>query len=290
MLEPPLHIHGEKSMPNWSVICAINDEEVLRRCLASSPDIRSAREVILQQGCASAARAYNTGVEKATADLLVLVHQDVYLPEGWLGHLTQAVAVVSAHDPNWGVLGVWGVRSSGEGAGFLYCGATQRILGHSFEGGAEVETLDEVLLVLRKSSGLRFDERLGGFHMYGADICMEARTRSMKCYAIPAFCVHNTSQYAMLPLQFWQAYLAMRRKWYRRLPIRTTCTEITRWSWPMIRWNLVRATTLAPRRDPPPAKRVENPRQLYRELVTSGLIDPPDGRRAHSREHTPWHV
>lgn len=254
---------------NWSVISAVNNEAVVGRCLLSSPEIGLAREVILQRACASAAAAYNSGIEKATADLLVLVHQDVYLPERWLGAISRAVAALSAHDPEWGVLGAWGVQRSGEGKGFLYCGATRRVLGQSFEGAMEVETLDEVLLVVRKSSGLRFDEQLGGFHMYGADICMEAKRQGRKCYAIAAFCIHNTNQYGMLPLQFWQGYLAMRRKWKARLPIRTPCTEITRWCWPMIRWNVVRAVNLATGREGPPAKRVNDPGQLYRELVGS---------------------
>jgi len=111
--------------------------------------------------------------------------------------------------------------------------------------------------------------------MYGADICLEARRRGMKCYAIAPFCVHNTSQYGMLPLAFWKAYLMMRRKWKAELPIQTTCTEITRWSWPMLRWNVVRAINLATGRDKPPTKRVDNPGQLYRELIARGLVDPP---------------
>jgi hypothetical protein len=134
----------------------------------------------------------------------------------------------------------------------------------------EVRTLDEVLLILKKSSGLRFDQRIPGFHMYGADICLEAHRHGLKCYAISAFCIHNTNQYGLLPLQFWQGYLAMRRKWKAQLPIKTSCTEITRWCWPMIRSNVARAINLATGRDKPPAKRVSDPNQLCREIATTG--------------------
>jgi hypothetical protein len=258
-----------------SVISAVNDNEVLKHCLLSSAEIELAKEIILQRGYASAVAAYNAGIEKAAADLLVLVHQDVYLPGGWLEGLARAVAALSEQDPDWGVLGVWGVRPSGEGAGFLYCGATRRVLGHRFDGGVEVETLDEVLLIVRKSSGLRFDQQLRGFHMYGADICLEARRRGRKCYAIAAFCVHNTNQYGMLPLQFWQGYLALRRKWKDQLPIQTTCIKITKGCWPMLRWNVVRAINLATGRDKPPTKRVQDPSRLYLQLIHSGAIAPP---------------
>jgi hypothetical protein len=270
-------------MMEWSVISAVNDKSVLGRCLLSSPDIARARDLILQSGCRSAAAAYNAGIGEARTDLLVLVHQDVYLPEGWISSLRRAVARLSTQDPEWGVLGVWGVLRSGEGRGFLYCGANRRILGRAFEGGAEVETLDEVLLVVRKSSGLRFDERLAGFHMYGADICMEARRQGRRNYAIGAFCIHNTNQHGMLPLAFWRGYLGMRRKWRAQLPIKTTCTEITRWCWPMVRWNVVRAINLATGRDKPPTKRVSDPAPLYEELVAAGVVQPAGNRLSDSR-------
>src|SRR4051812_29330416 len=72
---------------DWSVISAVNNESVLRSCLLSSPDIRFASQVILQTGYNSAAAAYNAGIEKAKTDILVLVHQDVYLPARWLNQL-----------------------------------------------------------------------------------------------------------------------------------------------------------------------------------------------------------
>lgn len=260
---------------NWAFISAVNNEEVVKSSLLNSPGIQTATEVLLQRRFVSAAAAYNSAIHKAKSDLLVFVHQDVYLPEGWLMTAQGAVDVVSKTDPDWGVLGCWGIRPSGERAGFLYDGAWRRVRGSQFEGGLEVESLDEAVLVLRKSSGLRFDAKLAGFHMYGTDICLEARQRGMKCYAIAAFCIHNTNQYGMLPWQFWKAYLAMRRKWKRQLPIRTTCTEITRWCWPMLRWNLVRALNLATGRDKPPVKRVQDPSRLYLQLIQSGAIAPP---------------
>ena len=246
----------------WALISVVNDEEVLNGCLLRSPEIESANEIILQRGFASAAAAYNAAIEKAAADLLVLAHQDVYLPEGWLRVTKRALVDLAVTDPDWAVLGAWGIQRSGEGVGFLYCGAARRVLGGPFEGGVAVDTLDEVLLILRKSSGLRFDERLSGFHLYGSDICLEARRRRRKCYAIGAFCVHNTNQYWMLPWAFWMNYLFIRRKWRAELPIRTSCTEIARSCWPIVRWNIARAVNLATGRDKPPVKRVADPRQL----------------------------
>ncbi|HTY85969.1 MAG TPA: glycosyltransferase [Candidatus Acidoferrum sp.] len=259
---------------DWTLICATNDEQILRSCLLSSPDLPAARDVLLQRGFDGAAAAYNAAMDKARSDLLVFVHQDVYLPAGWLARVENAVGMISEKDPDWGVLGVWGVQTSGERAGLVYDGGWGRILGGQFDGGLEVESLDEMVLILRKSAGLNFDPRIAGFHMYGTDICLEAKRRGKKCYAIAALSIHNTNQYWMLPWQFWKGYWAMRKKWRAQLPVKTTCTDITRWCWPMIRWNVVRGVNLLTRRDSAPLKRVADPRHLYQELIASGKVAP----------------
>src|SRR4029077_15089071 len=137
---------------DWTVISATNNEEVLKSCLLNSPDIREASEVILQRGYTSAAAAYNCAIDRAQSDLLVFVHQDVYLPRGWLASLRRALDLLSTLNPNWGILGVYGVNKSwDDGAGFIYCAANGK-LGNVFEGVREVRSLDEVILIMRKSS------------------------------------------------------------------------------------------------------------------------------------------
>jgi len=256
----------------WSVISAVNDERVLKSSLLNSPGIESAAEVILQRGYPSAAAAYNAAIQKATTDLLVFVHQDVYLPEGWIDSVKKALEPLSLQDPNWGIVGVWGTLEGKHPVGCLYWTGD---LGweEPFEGAKEVESLDEVVLIFRKSSGLVFDERLPGYHLYGADLCMEAISRGKKCYAISALCIHNTNTERFLPLQFWKCYLFMRRKWKDRLPIDTPCTRITFWCWPIIRWHLVcaRDVVLGRRKK---LSRVENPGEIYDTLLARGVVPP----------------
>ena len=97
----------KQKIMQWSVISAVNDEHVLRTSLLDSPGIRSANEVILQRCYASAASAYNTAIRKASSDLLVFLHQDVYLPEGWIETVMKAMDVLSVQDPT-GVCSVYG--------------------------------------------------------------------------------------------------------------------------------------------------------------------------------------
>jgi hypothetical protein len=249
----------------WSVVAAVNDEQILNSCLLRSPDIELAADIILQKGYASAAEAYNAGIRKSKGEIVLLVHQDVYLPAAWIDHVRRAIGSISARDPNWGVVGVYGVKDDGGHAGYVY---DYRTLGEQFEGGIEVAVLDELLLILRHSSGLLFDESLPGFHMYGADICLEARRRGMKSYAVSAFCIHNSPE-SKMPLEFWKAYLFMRRKWKSQLPIKTTCTEITRFCWPMVQWNIYNAVLLAfgGKKTCVRRERVPDPSLLYQSLL-----------------------
>jgi len=84
------------------------------------------------------------------------------------------------------------------------------------------------VLILRKSSGLRFDESLPHFHFYGTDICLQASKRGMKSYAISAFCIHNTNEPLVLPTEFYQCCEHIRSTWRACLPIQTTCIRLTK--------------------------------------------------------------
>lgn len=260
----------------WSVIAAVNNQEVLESCLLRSPEVMQATDHLWQRGYASAAQAYNAALDQATTDVLVFAHQDVFLPAGWINQLQQSLQWFAQHDPHWAVAGIWGVQRSGARYGSVYCTGLGKKLGTDFTPPVEVRTVDELLFVVRKSSGVRFDEGLPGYHMYGTDICLEAQRRGLKCYAISAFCIHNTNGYGMLPWQFWKCYLIMRRKWKQALPVITPCTEITRGCGPMLRWNAVQAANLLLKRHQA-GKRTADPAQLYCELVATGKVRPSTG-------------
>jgi hypothetical protein len=99
-----------------------------------------------------------------------------------------------------------------------------RLLRDGPELPARVDTLDELLLVLRKDSPLRFDARLG-FHFYGADVCLAAREQGLAAVALDALCYHN-SPHAGLPPAFFDSAQTFAAKWPRHLPLATSCVRI----------------------------------------------------------------
>jgi hypothetical protein len=251
----------------WSIITAVNNDELLAHNLLRSPEVSQAKEVLLQKSFSSAAMAYNSGIDKSNTEILVFVHQDVYLPSGWLDCLKKALAYLSTHDPKWGVLGVRGVSSDSRFHGHIYCTGNKGILGETFTKPQRILTLDEVLLVVRKSSGLRFDAQLPGFHFYGTDICLESNRQNLQSYVIPAFCIHNTNGYESMPIEFWQSYSFIRKKWALQLPIRTPCIEVSRFPLAIPRarfrrwwWIAVKGYRVG--------HRVPDPVQLYAEVTS----------------------
>jgi hypothetical protein len=99
-----------------------------------------------------------------------------------------------------------------------------RVLRDGPELPARVATLDELLLVVRRDAGQRFDPALG-FHLYGADLCLQARERGLAVVAIEALCRHN-SRSVGLPRAFYESAQALARKWSHRLPVATPCAII----------------------------------------------------------------
>ena len=145
-------------------ITPCNNEAVLQSSLLASPALEGA-EVSVQRAAASASQAHNRGIATTRAEVMVFMHQDVYLPPGWMDQFRSALALLDRKDPSWGVLGLFGAERSGKGQGIIDSTGLQRMIGSRFEGVREVETLDEVMLVIRRSSGLRFDESFSGFHL-----------------------------------------------------------------------------------------------------------------------------
>jgi hypothetical protein len=217
----------------YTIITASNNIKMLNDNLLKSDAVKSADKIIVQENYKTASEAYNDAIDRSETDLLIFTHQDVYLPPNWCSDLAESIKRLDMGPTNWGVLGAWGVSTTRKGAGFMFCNAFGKTLGHSFSEPKEVQTLDEVLLIFRKSSGLRFDENLKGFHLYGSDLCLTANSMMLKNYAVSAFCLHNSTNYHAFPKDFWSSYKYLRKKWIEQTPICTSCTTITRSMRPM---------------------------------------------------------
>jgi hypothetical protein len=251
-------------------VIAVNDRKMFENNFMASPCFSESHnhQILMQEDFASASLAYNDALRRSDNDTVVFAHQDIILPSSWVDDLHLATARLESVDPHWGVLGCYGMTADAEERGYVYSNG-QGILGQAFAAPQIVQTLDEIVLILRKSSKLGFDDRFPYFHLYGADICLTAANRGRKSYAISAFCVHNTQQNLVLPKEFYDCYRALKGKWKSSLPIFTTCVSVTRFDMPMHERQIREAwlSFIVSRRIG--ATRVADGRALMRQLDSS---------------------
>ena len=220
-----------------SFLACVSDGSTLESNLLRSPCLIGdwPHEVVAVKNCPSAAAGLNLGLERAQCEFVVCVHQDVYLPAGWDRCLMQQLQEAERRFGSIGVAGVYGVgeviepQHSGQPLQAERIGWVVdrgRMLRDGPELPAQVAILDELLLVVRRDAGLRFDPDLG-FHLYGADICLQARERGLAVVALAALCHHN-SRSVGLPEAFYRSAEVFARKWSHWLPVATPCVFIDR--------------------------------------------------------------
>jgi hypothetical protein len=190
-------------------------------------------EVTVIKNCPSAGAGLNRGLERARHEWVVCIHQDVVLGDGWDRCVAQQLREAERRFGPIGVAGVYGVGDAipaPEPDGVFSAARTGWVVdrGRVLRDGpalpAAIATLDELLLIVRRDAGLRFDDALG-FHLYGADLCLQARARGLGVVVVEALCQHN-SRSVGLPEAFYESARVLARKWEHRLPVATPCAVI----------------------------------------------------------------
>jgi hypothetical protein len=208
---------------NIQIVCASHSDAILSANLRRSP-LLADTPLHVEKDAPSAAVAYNRALQATTADIVVFAHHDVYLPAGWDRLLQRRLRELPA---DWAVFGAFGIGLDGNAIGPVWSSSLGGIVGQIPSGPVPVQSYDEMLLVLRRDSGLVFDESLPEWHMYGTDIAQIARAagRGAYCGALPT--VHNDRFHPFVGDDFIECYHFMRRKWAGVLPISTPITKIS---------------------------------------------------------------
>lgn len=225
-------------MNDWvHVYCCARqvDKPRLEADLASSPEIRNGEiGLTVLWDKESAAGAYSQATKAAMARILVFAHCDVYFPQGWFDRLAWEVDRLSTLDRDWAVAGISSLTRSGELVGRIFDTSlepvfpkTLGIFGKALATPLPIVSADELVLIVRKDSGVSFDPSLPEFHLYGTDIILEAERRGMRSYGLDMPLIHNAKAQLQLGPDYARAYRYMLRKWRDRLPVPTTCGPLT---------------------------------------------------------------
>jgi len=149
-------------------------------------------------------------------------------------------------DPKWAIAGNAGVNQ----AGLTFVTNGLRMPKVSGKKGAKgfhpVYTLDENLLIVKAEARLSLSYDLGGFHLYGLDLCDVARRLGRTCYVAPMPWYHGS--HGTMNTSFYQKVSEFESKMrnYRWPKIwATTCTFLTVSQSPLIRaWARARGCWL----------------------------------------------
>jgi hypothetical protein len=224
---PKLAPQSKSSSPyGYSLAAAVNNDVVLSRCLAQSPDLHRFTTFKAYRGYTSAGRAYNDAIDDSNADVIVFAHQDVYFPAGFYDRLGSAVSEVERIDSNWAVIGLIGVSSEGQLGGEVWSSGIGRVVGESICQPVQADSIDEMVIVLRKASGVRFDAALPGYHLYGLDVVQTARSAGLSSWIVQLPAVHHSKPLLTLDHTYRRAWLYTRNKWRHQLPIRSLICDI----------------------------------------------------------------
>ncbi len=235
-----------------SFVVCLSDEATLTANLLASPCLGpdSPHEVIAVRNAPSAAAGLSLGLARARHELVVGLHQDVVLPSGWDRRVVEQYRRAERRFGPIGVAGIYGVGTVRAAPGRPR--AAERI-GRVVDRGRLLEerpalpapaaTLDELLLIVRRDTPLRFDPALG-FHLYGADLCLQARERGLAVVVLDALCHHNSRSLA-LPEAFLASAEVFARKWAHRLPVATPCAAFDRAGQVFVLGNTEPQTSLA---------------------------------------------
>ena len=207
--------------PRVHFICPVNNEYTYKNVFLRSLQANRYASLTKVIGATSGAQAFNESiVHLPPGEIAVLVHQDVYLPPYWTDRM-EAIF----DNLEFGVAGCVGAGSSGFFAD-LYASQTEHIEYNLDKLPALVDSLDELLLAFPSDTPIRLDPDLG-WHMYGADACVQAKKWGLQPYAIRNSVVHMCSRVNYVPTldpTFLRSLAIFIRK--HPDPIRTTMVTV----------------------------------------------------------------
>jgi hypothetical protein len=217
---------GPYTGPPLTFVACVNDDLQLHHNLLASPCLAEGHphEVLLYRGMSSAAEGLNRGIREASHELVVLVQQDIYLPSWWPAGLAL----------QWSAAAPGGTVSVGGPVGVRYREGGRTHVGHAVDRDrlfsmptplpADVDGLDELVMVVPKDVEERFDPALG-WHLYGTDLALQAHAKGHRVVVLDVP-VHHNSLLAELDGTYHHAESVLATKWPRELPIVTNSTTI----------------------------------------------------------------
>ncbi|QTE40308.1 hypothetical protein J3L18_15050 [Mucilaginibacter gossypii] len=136
----------------------------------------------------------NSFLQTAKGEYIIICHQDILLIENEsnIQNLDKRIAEMDVLDPNWAILGNAGAAAR------LYDRLAIKI---AYPNGfidlkgnlpQQVCSIDENFMLVKSSANLSLSSNIGGYHLYGLDICTVASVLGYKAYVIDFLLIHKS--------------------------------------------------------------------------------------------------
>jgi len=170
-------------------------------------------------------RGLNRALAEARGRYVVLCHQDVRFDRDGRAALEARLDELNARDPNWAIAG----NAGGVAPGQLAVRITDPHGPDQSDGPfpQRVATIDENFIIVRRDARVGFSRELTGYHLYGADLCLNAAVAGHTAYVIDFHLTHLSG--GTKDASFAAAVAALAQKWSRAFRprwLQTTCTLV----------------------------------------------------------------
>jgi Methyltransferase domain len=175
---------GRRTAALFEIYTFVNDDKLYAQMVDSFADVGFSRDAVvaLSDVDDDPYTAITRIGRETRAQYPILCHQDVRTNLGFgAAELAATLRRLDGIDPGWVVAGNAGCMRNGRGV--------RRLV--DFSGGATggslpapVVTLDENFLVFNGRQRPRCSEEIGGFHLYGTDVCLHALRAGGGAYVI----------------------------------------------------------------------------------------------------------
>ncbi|RMB12439.1 hypothetical protein [Eilatimonas milleporae] len=209
---------------------ATNDPMQLKANFRQSPLFRAHTdrfETLVYERAQNAPQVIADAVARARHDIVVWVHQDVYLPHFWADRFLDQWQDAERQFGPIGVAGIFGARRK-NGDRDLVGSVVDRFLAGTHGGPlpARVDTLDEIVLAFNKNRPLQLDPALG-WHFYGSDAGFKAARDGRAAVVLEAPAYHNSLTGKTLPDAYFDSMRHLCALYPDELPIAASTRLVT---------------------------------------------------------------
>jgi GT2 family glycosyltransferase len=195
----------EREKYKFSIVTLVNNEDQYNEFLNNikEQDCNFNFEIIalpnFNNEYKSCAEALNIGIDLSESEYVMMCHQDIRFDKNWFSNIICSIKDLVLNNIKFGVLGMAGswYHNNNEGGVIFLNNNTESK--NDTRKYVDVQCLDELCLIIKNDSYIRFDETLfNHYHFYGADLCLNYISNGYRNLAINVPCTHLSDGFGNL--------------------------------------------------------------------------------------------